>query len=449
MFTLDEAQVEGTPKAKKPSGAKRAPKAPVPDLSGVVIKVVGVGGAGGNAVTKMAGARVPGVTYINVNTDLAALNASECDVRIQIGENTTCGKGAGSVPEVGRKSAEESRKVVAEVFEDSDLVFITAGMGGGTGTGAAPTIAEIAHECGALTVAVVTRPFKFEGNRKALIAQQGIDELLGKVDTLIIIPNEKLREVTPQKITLANAFAIADGVLQQAVSGIADMLSHTGFINLDFADLRAILKDAGYAHMGVGESTGKSKVEDAATAAVESPLMVTSIRGAQRILIRVTGSPDITMEDVELVVGSVQESAHPDANIIFGVDFDETLTDALKVVVIATDFDDSRQWDTASPIIRHEPSATAVPAAPAAPAKSAQRESNQHSAPGGNRVVRSDMELPKLERRSTNLSDYNRNLGVDIPYDDPDDEPDAEVGDDLDDTKSGKSDWGDLFSMLK
>jgi cell division protein FtsZ len=202
-----------------------------------------------------------------------------------------------------------------------------------------------------LTVAVVTKPFKFEGSRKARIANEGISELLGKVDTLIVIPNEKLREVSPQKITLANAFGIADGVLKQAVACIADLLSSTSYINLDFADLRTILKDAGYAHMGVGEAAGKGKVESAAIAAVESPLMETSIRGAKRILIRVTGSTDITMEDIELVVGSVQGSAHPDANIIFGVDFDEELVDALRVVVIATDFDESGEWKTAAPII--------------------------------------------------------------------------------------------------
>ncbi|MDR0818320.1 MAG: cell division protein FtsZ [Oscillospiraceae bacterium] len=464
MFTLDDTPTAGSakiqpqkketvaPEAEKRESEKTLPISLDINNDGIRIKVIGVGGAGGNAVSKMAIDRVRGVTYINVNTDKAALNASGADIRIQIGEKTTNGKGAGSVPDVGRKSAEESRKKIIEMFDDTDLVFITAGMGGGTGTGAAPVVAEIARECGVLTVAVVTKPFKFEGSRKSKVAQEGIEELLDKVDTLIVIPNEKLREVSPQKITLTNAFGIADGVLRQAVSGIADLLSSTGFINLDFADLKAILKDAGYAHMGVGEASGKTKVEDSAIAAVESPLMETSIRGAQRILIRVTGSPDITMEEIELVVGSVQGSAHPEANIIFGVDFDENLSDSLRVVLIATDFDKSKVWDAAVPIIASEQPEFQERA----------RKNPEPVTDGGNRVVKSEPvnftePLPEPQPqpqppRIRNNSGYNRNLAVDIPFDDDYDviRPSERPSSDSDGAESeDKTDWGDFFSLFK
>ena len=321
------------------------------------IKVIGVGGAGNNVVSRMMGT-TEGIEFININTDKATLAATEADVRVQIGEKVTLGRGAGSDPDVGRKAAEESRNNLEKLFENTDMVFITAGMGGGTGTGAAPVVASLAKEAGVLTVGVVTRPFKFEGSRKAAIADAGIEELTGCVDTLLVIPNDKLKDVTDQKITFANAFQIADGVLHSAVAGIADLLRSTSFINLDFADLKTIMKDAGCAHMGTGSASGKNKVEEASRDAIFSPLMETSIQGARRVLIKVTGSLDITMEDVERVVGRVEEAAHPEANIIFGVDFDDQLADALSVVVIATDFECGESDEPIS-----EPSAEpAVPA---------------------------------------------------------------------------------------
>ena len=306
----------------------------------VTLKVVGVGGAGNNVVNRMVNSGTTGVEFIAVNTDKQALAVSSADQKIQIGEKLTHGQGAGSDPEVGKRSAEESKNNIAKCFEDADMVFITAGMGGGTGTGAAPIIADIARESGILTVGVVTKPFGFEGKRRMDQAMKGINELLGKVDSLLIIPNDRLKYATDQKVTLANAFEIADDVLRQAVTSISDLIKNTGFINLDFADVTTIMKGAGYAHMGVGRAAGKGKAEDAARAAVASPLMETSIQGARGVLINITGSKEMGLEDIENAANLVQEAAHPDANIIFGAAFDETLEDEIRVTVIATGFDD-------------------------------------------------------------------------------------------------------------
>ena len=306
----------------------------------VTIKVVGVGGAGNNVVNRMVNSGTTGVEFIAVNTDKQALAVSSADQKIQIGEKLTHGQGAGSDPEVGKRSAEESKNNIAKCFEDADMVFITAGMGGGTGTGAAPIIADIARESGILTVGVVTKPFGFEGKRRMNQALKGIEDLLGKVDSLLIIPNDRLKYATDQKVTLANAFEIADDVLRQAVTSISDLIKNTGFINLDFADVTTIMKDAGYAHMGVGRAAGKGKAEDAAKAAVASPLMETSIQGAHGVLINITGSKEMGLEDIENAANLVQEAAHPDANIIFGATFDDTLEDEIRVTVIATGFDD-------------------------------------------------------------------------------------------------------------
>ena len=306
----------------------------------VTIKVVGVGGAGNNVVNRMVKAGTQGVEFIAINTDKQALSVSNADQKIQIGEKMTRGQGAGSDPEVGKRSAEESRNNIAKAIEDADMVFITAGMGGGTGTGAAPTVAEIAREAGCLTVGVVTKPFKFEGKRRMDQANEGIRDLLGRVDSLLIIPNDRLKYATDQKVTLANAFEIADDVLKQAVTSISDLIKNTGFINLDFADVTTIMKDAGFAHMGVGHAAGKGKAEDAARMAVASPLMETSINGARGVLINITGSEDMGLEDVEAAANLVQEAAHPDANIIFGATFDETLQDEIRVTVIATGFEE-------------------------------------------------------------------------------------------------------------
>ena len=305
----------------------------------VNIKVVGVGGGGNNVVNRMVRSGTKGVDFVAVNTDKQVLNASNATYKIQIGEKLTHGKGAGSNPEVGQTAAEESRNQLTKALEGTDMVFITAGMGGGTGTGAAPVVAEIARELGVLTVGVVTKPFSFEGRRRMMQAEKGVEELRSRVDSLVIIPNERLKYATDQKITFANAFEIADDVLRQAVQSISDLIRDTGFINLDFADVTAIMKNAGMAHMGVGRAAGKGKAEEAARMAISSPLLETSIEGAKGVLINVTGSMDIGLEEVEQAASLVQQAVHPDALTIFGATFDETMDDEIRVTVIATGFD--------------------------------------------------------------------------------------------------------------
>ena len=306
----------------------------------VTLKVVGIGGAGGNVVNRMVGAGTSGVEFIAVNTDKQALSMSTADLKIQIGEKLTHGQGAGSDPSVGEKAAEESRNEVAKALEGTDMVFITAGMGGGTGTGAGPVVADIAREAGVLTVGVVTKPFGFEGKKRMTQAMEGIDQLLGKVDSLLVIPNDRLKYATDQKVTFANAFEIADEVLHEAVTSISGLIKNTGFINLDFADVCAIMRNAGFAHMGVGHAVGKGKAEDAAQMAISSPLMETSINGAHGVLINITGSEDMGLDDVETAANLVQAAAHPDANIIFGASFDNSMEDEIRVIVIATGFDE-------------------------------------------------------------------------------------------------------------
>jgi len=307
----------------------------------VKIKVIGVGGAGNNVINRMIQSGVGGVDFIVVNTDKQDLNKSNCKNKLQIGEKLTNGMGAGSKPEIGKKSAEESRAAIAKILEGTDMVFITAGMGGGTGTGAAPIVADLAHEAGILTVGVVTKPFKFEGANRMRQAEAGIAELSKKVDSLIIIPNDRLKYVTDQKITFANAFGIADDVLKQAVTSISELVGYSErvIINLDFADVSAVMKDAGRAHMGVGVAAGREKAEQAALAAVASPLLETSINGATGVLVNVTGSAELTLDDVETAAGIVQEAANPDANIIFGATASDDFQDEMRVTVIATGFD--------------------------------------------------------------------------------------------------------------
>ena len=309
----------------------------------VKIKVIGVGGAGNNVINRMIESGVDGVEFIAVNTDKQDLNKSVCKNKIQIGEKLTNGMGAGSKPEIGKKSAEESRAAIAKILEGTDMVFITAGMGGGTGTGAAPIVADLAHEAGILTVGVVTKPFKFEGANRMRQAEQGIADLSEKVDSLIIIPNDRLKYVTDQKITFANAFGIADDVLKQAVTSISELVgfSENVMINLDFADVSAVMKAAGRAHMGVGIASGREKAEQAATAAVSSPLLETSINGATGVLINITGSSEMTLDDVETAAGIVQEAANANANIIFGATCSDAFQDEMRVTVIATGFDGS------------------------------------------------------------------------------------------------------------
>ena len=305
----------------------------------VTIKVVGVGGAGNNVVNRMVKSGTQGIEYVAVNTDKQALAVSSADQKIQIGEKLTHGQGAGSDPDVGKRSAEESRNNIAKSLENADMVFITAGMGGGTGTGAAPVVAEVAHDLGILTVGIVTKPFSFEGKRKMGLAEQGIANLLMHVDSLIVIPNERLKMISQEKITLMNAFQAADNVLRQGVESISALINVPAFINLDFADVRSIMKDAGYAHMGVGSAKGAGKAENAAKAAISSPLLETSIAGAHGVIINITSSPDIGLEDVETAAGLITQSAHPDANIIWGTAFDENLSDEMRVTVVATGFD--------------------------------------------------------------------------------------------------------------
>ena len=350
----------------------------------VNIKVIGVGGGGNNVVNRMVRTGTKGVDFIAINTDKQALSVSAATYKIQIGEKLTNGQGAGSDPEVGRKSAEENRNQISKALEDADMVFITAGMGGGTGTGAAPIVADIAKELGILTVGVVTKPFRFEGMRRMKQAEGGINELRNKVDSLVIIPNERLKLATDQKITMVNAFEIADDVLQQAVQSISDLIKNTGFINLDFADVSAVMKDAGRAHMGVGRAAGKNKAEEAAKMAISSPLLETSINGAKGVLINVTGSMDIGLEEVETAANLVQEAAHPDANIIFGATFDETLEDEIRVTVIATGFDEG-------------PAAAAQPAQQPAAQKEAAPQQEGEQVQGG--------EAPQGEQEKPAVSD--------------------------------------------
>ena len=307
----------------------------------VQIKVVGVGGGGGNAIDRMADAGVQGADFIAINSDKQALMRSKAQHKIQIGEKLTHGQGAGANPDIGKASAEESKDEIIEALKGTDMVFITAGMGGGTGTGAAPVVAQIAKDMGILTVGVVTKPFAFEGKRRMSQAEQGIAELADHVDSLVVIPNERLKLVSEQKITLTNAFQVADDVLRQGVQNISELIKLPAMVNLDFADVTAVMKDAGYAHMGVGVATGRDKAETAAHAAITSPLIETSMNGAKGVIISITGSPDIGLEEVELASTIIAEAAHPDANIIWGANTDDSLEDTIKITVIATGAGDS------------------------------------------------------------------------------------------------------------
>ena len=307
--------------------------------SGVDIRVIGVGGGGNNAVNRMISSNIKGVQFIAINTDRQALNRCGAANKICIGEGVTRGNGAGANPEMGLRSAEESADEIRAAIEGADMVFIATGMGGGTGTGAAPVVARIAKELGILTVGIVTKPFKFEGNRRMSQADDGIRELSKYVDSLVVIPNERLKEFTQEKITIINAFGIADDVLKHGVKSISDLINVAGFVNLDFADVSSVMKEAGMAHMGVGEASGSNKAVEAAKKAISSPLLETSISGANGILINITVSPDVGLDEADAASSMITEEAAHDANIIWGVNFDETLTDTVKVTIIATGFD--------------------------------------------------------------------------------------------------------------
>ncbi|NMA06972.1 MAG: cell division protein FtsZ [Ruminococcaceae bacterium] len=306
---------------------------------GTNIKVIGVGGGGGNAINRMIHSGMQGVEFIAMNTDNQILQYNRATFKLQLGDKLTKGKGAGGDAEKGKRAAEESKDEIIAALKGTDMVFITAGMGGGTGTGAAPVVAEIAKDMGILTVAIVTKPFKFEGRRKMDTAEIGIANLREYVDSIVVIPNDRLKYLTEERITLANAFEAADNVLKQGVQSISDLINVPGLINLDFADVSAVMKDAGYAHMGVGSATGRDKAEVAALAAISSPLLETTINGAKGVIINITSNSNIDLNDVELAASMMTDAAHEDANIIWGAAFDDTLEDEMKITVIATGFD--------------------------------------------------------------------------------------------------------------
>ena len=307
--------------------------------SGVKIKIIGVGGGGGNAVNRMVAANVKGAEIYALNTDKLAFKKSEVSNKVVIGEKITRGYGAGANPKIGARAAEESIDEIREILEGTDMVFITAGMGGGTGTGAAPIVARMAREMDILTIGIVTKPFAFEGKRRMEQAEAGIAELAQYVDSLVVIPNERLKLISSTKITLANAFSTADDVLRRGVQSISDLINVPGFINLDFADVTSVMQNAGYAHMGVGSATGKDKAQAAAMEAISSPLLETSIKGAKGILISMSVSPDVGLEDVDLASTLITKEANPDANIIWGVLFDPELENEMRITIIATGFE--------------------------------------------------------------------------------------------------------------
>ncbi len=303
------------------------------------IIVIGVGGAGNNAVNRMIDEQIGGVEFIGINTDKQALNFCKASNALQIGEKLTKGLGAGAKPEIGEKAAEENLDDIKDAIKGADMVFVTCGMGGGTGTGAAPVVARAAKDMGILTVGVVTKPFKFEGKKRSVLAEQGISRLAENVDSLIVIPNDRLKLLSDRCKTLTEAFIVADEVLSQGVKSISDLIKIPGFVNLDFADVCSVMRDAGYAHMGVGTAKGKDKSLQAADIATSSPLLETSISGAKGVIISITSSPDIGLEEVENAAESITEKAHPDANITWGVSFDPNMEDEITIVVVATGFE--------------------------------------------------------------------------------------------------------------
>jgi len=334
---------------------------------GVCIKVVGVGGGGNNAVNRMIQTNIRGVEFLAINTDKQALIHSNATYKLPIGEKITKGFGAGSNPEVGQHAAEESIDELKKALEGADMVFVTAGMGGGTGTGAAPIVAKTAREMGILTIGIVTKPFAFEGKRRMQQAEAGIANLRDYVDSLVIIPNERLKQVSETRITLLNAFEVADDVLRRGVQSISELINVPGFINLDFNDVTSVMANAGYAHMGIGMGTGKDKAENAAKEAISSPLLESTIDGASGIIVSITASPDIGLEEVDLASTMIADAADPEANIIWGASFDPNLEDAMRITVIATGFNKENYHKTGEEIA----AAAAAKAAEAAASKEA------------------------------------------------------------------------------
>lgn len=304
-----------------------------------VIKVIGVGGAGNNAVNRMVDSGIEGVEFVAINTDRQALMLSKAETKIQIGEKITRGLGAGANPDIGAQAAEESKQEISDAIKGADMVFVTSGMGGGTGTGAAPIVAGIAKEMGILTIAVVTKPFTFEGKKRMNQAERGIESLKGKVDTLVVIPNDKLLQIIDRKTTMMEAFKMADDVLRQGVQGISDLIKVPGLVNLDFADVKTIMLNTGMAHMGIGRASGENRAEDAAKQAIQSPLLETTIEGARGVIINVTGGENLGLHEVNTAAELVQRSVDPEANIIFGAVIDKSLDEDIVITVIATGFD--------------------------------------------------------------------------------------------------------------
>lgn len=326
------------------TGSKRRNFEVTPDVTPVArIKVIGVGGGGGNALNRMIKSNIKGIEFIAVNTDAQALYHNEAAAKINIGKATTRGLGAGSYPEKGKQAAEESSEELKQSIDGADMLFITCGLGGGTGTGAAPVIAEIARDLGILTVAVVTKPFGFEGHRRKTQAEEGLENLKNKVDTLIVIPNDKILSLIDKKTPLSEAFTVVDDVLRQGVQGISDLITVHGMINVDFADVRAIMENAGSALMGIGYGTGENRAVEAAKAAIDSPLLELDIQGAKGILFNITGGTDLSMFEVDEAARIITEAADPEANIIFGAVVNDSYTGEIKITVVATGFEDSRR----------------------------------------------------------------------------------------------------------
>jgi cell division protein FtsZ len=349
------------------------------------IKVIGVGGGGNNAVNRMIDFGVQNVDFIAVNTDAQALHLSKAETKIQLGEKLTRGLGAGANPEIGRKAAEESKETIEKSLLGADMVFVTAGMGGGTGTGAAAIVAEAAKQIGALTVGVVTRPFSFEGRRRSQYAEQGVEALREKVDTLIIIPNDRLLEMENKKIGFTEAFGEVDNILRQAVQGISDLITFTGLINLDFADVKTVMSNGGAALIGIGEATGDHSAAEAAKKAIQSPLLETSIDGARGLIVSITGGPNLGLHEVNEAVNYLYDFADPDVNLIFGASIDETLKDTIKVTVIATGFDADRLLT--APIAR--------------PGVAAPQGGQQQQAPqGGTAPIGGNLDIPAFLRKN-------------------------------------------------
>ncbi len=355
----------------------------------VAIKVIGVGGGGGNAVNRMTNSGMGGVEFISMNTDIQSLRFSNATYKLHIGDKLTKGQGAGGDPTMGEKAAEESKDEITAALKGTDMVFITAGMGGGTGTGAAPVVGRIAHDMGILTIGVVTKPFEFEGKRRMSQADMGIAALKENVDALLVIPNERLRYISEEKITLFNAFAAADEVLMQAVQSISDLINIQGVINLDFADVTSIMKGAGYAHMGIGKATGPDKAEKAAKMAITSPLLETSINGARGVIVNFLTSPNIDLADINLASSMIHDAAHDDVNLIWGVAFDESMEDEIRITVIATDFDHESGYSIPT-YVSPKVAATAGAAASSSSAPKAGGAAVQPAVPAGGETARQE-----------------------------------------------------------